>query len=259
MEKGVGMSRLSLVTGANNGNNGTSKCDMVAEAVLARILNGEYKVGERLPPENHLADEFHVSRATIREAFKKLNMLNVVSIRQGDGTFVERVDPGLLFRPLFSTLLFEHTNIRQLYEVRIWIEVFAMTIAVKKMTPEHLRELRKIVLDIDGALRNDDTRLYSELDHKLHSYIFAMTDNFALQSIYAMMRDILRLYRTRSLKTIMQMRISNKRHHSIIEALENGDDQVAIELMRRHIEVCYDQLIESIDGINDSGNDDDGD
>jgi DNA-binding FadR family transcriptional regulator len=252
------MSNLILTHNGDYGKT-TSKCDMVAELVLMRILNDEYKTGERLPAENQLCEEFGVSRATIREAFKKLNMLNVISIHQGDGTFVEKLDAGILFRPLFSTLLLEKVNVEQIYDARIWLEVAAISMALKNKKPEDIRILRDIIRDMDEAVEVEDSVRYSALDNKLHMHIFKMADNLVLISVYEMMRDIIKLYRKKSLKTVPQMKISHKRHQAMLTAIEDGDDNVAIEMMRRHIEICKAQMLETLGVRENSENNDDGD
>jgi DNA-binding GntR family transcriptional regulator len=91
----------------------------------------------------------------------------------------------------------------------------------------------------------------------MHQYIFKIAGNFLLSSVYGMMRNVFKIFRSRSLKTIPQMKISNKRHHMVLQALEEGDDAAAVELMRRHIEVCKQQTMESLEGVPEYGNDND--
>jgi GntR family transcriptional repressor for pyruvate dehydrogenase complex len=220
---------------------------MVVNSILADIFNNVYKPGDRLPSEYQLTEEYGVSRATIREAFKKLNMLNVLSIRQGDGTFVEESNAGILFQPIFSKMIFERKNIEQLYEARVWLEVAALSIALKKITHDDIKKLRVMIVEMDEALQNENSSKFSALDNDMHQYIFKIAGNFVLSSVYGMMRDVFKIFRTRSLKTIPQMKISNKRHHMVLQALEEGDNAAAVELMRRHIEVCKQQTMESLE------------
>ena len=224
-----------------------SKCDRVVNSILTDIFDNVYKPGERLPSEYQLSEEYGLSRATIREAFKKLNMLNVISIHQGDGTFVEEANAEILLQPIFSKMIFQKENILQLYDARIWFEVAAITMALPKMSQEDIKFLKDLVEKMDQSLEIHDTANFSILDNEFHQYIFKIAGNFVLSSVYRMMRDIFKFYRKRSLKTMPQMRISNKRHHMILQAIETGDDVAAIELMRRHIEVCRLQLMETLE------------
>lgn len=231
-----------------------SKCDMVVNSILSDIFDNVYKPGDRLPSENQLTEEYGISRATIREAFKKLNMLNVVSIHQGDGTFVNETNAEILLQPIFSKMIFQKNNIIQLYDARVWLEVAAISMALPKMNKEDHNNLKDLIEEMDIALKNEDTANFSLLDNKMHQYFFGIAGNFVLSSVYGMMRDIFKLYRQRSLKTLPQMRVSNERHHMIIQAIINGDNKAAIELMRRHIEICRLQLMETIEDKQFYGN-----
>src|SRR5262245_39130003 len=63
--------------------------DEIVEQLRALILTGQYRPGEKLPPERELAKTLGVNRASLREALKKLEHMGLVRIRQGDGTRVE--------------------------------------------------------------------------------------------------------------------------------------------------------------------------
>src|SRR5688572_33177489 len=63
--------------------------DEIVEQLRALILTGQYRAGDKLPPERQLAKELGVNRASLREALKKLEHMGLVKIRQGDGTRVQ--------------------------------------------------------------------------------------------------------------------------------------------------------------------------
>jgi GntR family transcriptional repressor for pyruvate dehydrogenase complex len=68
----------------------------LADALRRSILAGEYRPGDRLPPERELAAERGVGRGTVREAFKKLEQLGLVDIRHGGGVTVRSLDQASL-------------------------------------------------------------------------------------------------------------------------------------------------------------------
>ena len=65
-----------------------SKCDLLTEEIIGQIVQGVYRPGDKLPPENELIAAYQVSRVTVRESLKKLSAMGIVSICQGDGTFI---------------------------------------------------------------------------------------------------------------------------------------------------------------------------
>ena len=60
----------------------------VASTLASAVADGQYSVGSRLPSERDLADEFGVSRPTVREAMIALEIRGIVEIRQGSGVYV---------------------------------------------------------------------------------------------------------------------------------------------------------------------------
>ena len=71
--------------------------DQIAEQLRSRIAAKQYLPGEKLPVEAELASQFGVSRITIREAVRKLDIMGIVEVRQGAGTFVKTITPCLLY------------------------------------------------------------------------------------------------------------------------------------------------------------------
>src|SRR5262245_11923930 len=67
--------------------------DKVADLMLARILSGELGVGDRLPSERELGDQFGVSRTVVREAVRALLAKGVLDVRAGSGLRVVAVGP----------------------------------------------------------------------------------------------------------------------------------------------------------------------
>ena len=72
----------------------------IAEKILTMIKEGHYAAGEKLPNERQLATQLQVSRPSLREAMRSLAFMNIVEIRQGDGTYISSLEPGLLVEPL---------------------------------------------------------------------------------------------------------------------------------------------------------------
>lgn len=95
--------------------------DQVVAKIQEMISQKIYRPSEKLPVENELAEMFSVSRVTIREAFVKLSMIDIVDIRQGDGTFVKSVSPESFMKPLLTMLILDKKNLTDIYVTRIAI------------------------------------------------------------------------------------------------------------------------------------------
>ena len=75
----------------------------IVEQIRAFIREGRWAPGDQIPPERELADRFRVSRTSVREALRALEMQGVIESKQGGGTFVRTADTEALVPPLAAT------------------------------------------------------------------------------------------------------------------------------------------------------------
>jgi len=222
------------------------KSEAVVQQILEWIAQGVYKPGDRLPSENNLAEQFGVSRITIRESFKMLSIMGVVSIKQGEGTFINRLDTSILLKPLFSTLIFNTTNIKEIYEARMFVEMGTATLASRYRTEQDLKELIEDIQKMDIALKTADWNYYTQVDHEFHFRIARISNNKILLNTLATFRDLIQLYLRRSIRTTEHMQISHNGHRLLYDAIAAQDEALAAKIMAEHISVCRTQLMDSI-------------
>src|SRR5438034_10512593 len=95
-----------------------SVTDDAIDKIRELIVSGAWGPGDRLPKESELAAELGLSRNSLREAVRALSQLRVPEVRQGDGTYVSSLEPGLLLETTgFITHLFPAEPELELYEV----------------------------------------------------------------------------------------------------------------------------------------------
>ena len=99
---------------------------MTDEAILKikeMLLSGQLKPGDRLLPEKELSEELGLSRSSLREAVKALDLIRVLDVRRGDGTYVTSLEPRLLLEAMsFVVDLHQDASILDLFEVRRILE-----------------------------------------------------------------------------------------------------------------------------------------
>ncbi|MFE7550133.1 FadR/GntR family transcriptional regulator [Streptomyces gardneri] len=109
------------------------------------IVSGQLRAGDRLPKEVDLASQLGLSRNSLREAVKALSLLNVLDVRQGDGTYVSSLEPPLLLEAVSFVLDFHQDDkVMQALVVRGILEPAAAALAADRVddaTIEGLREL----------------------------------------------------------------------------------------------------------------------
>jgi len=123
----------------------------VAAQIRAKILDGSFAPGDRLPPERELATQLHVNRSSVREALKKLEELRLVEIQQGSGTRVrdtEHASFELLFAMMFPAGPQNVTWIRELLELREVLLPGVLRLGLARATDEELEvavaEIRRV-------------------------------------------------------------------------------------------------------------------
>src|SRR6059036_3716048 len=118
----------------------------IVEQIESLLERGELRPGDQLPPERALAEQFQVSRASVREALRTLELLGVVETRAGGGTFVRQVAPDDLVRPLHSLIARGH-SLTDVIEFRGVVEPAIAALAATRITPAQLDELRQLLVE----------------------------------------------------------------------------------------------------------------
>jgi GntR family transcriptional regulator, transcriptional repressor for pyruvate dehydrogenase complex len=120
--------------------------DEAIDKIKAMIVSGELRPGDRLPREADLAQRLGLSRNSLREAVRALALIRVLDVRQGDGTYVTSLEPGLLLDALTFVVDFHRDDtVLQFLEVRRILEPAATAMAAQRMTEEQIARLGEVV------------------------------------------------------------------------------------------------------------------
>src|SRR5437867_13203353 len=116
------------------------------DKIRERIVSGAWGAGDRLPKESELAGELGISRNSLREAVRALSQLRVLEVRQGDGTYVSSLEPGLLLESTgFISYLLLGESAVELYEVRRILEAAAAALAAARIVEQGKADLELIL------------------------------------------------------------------------------------------------------------------
>lgn len=215
----------------------------VADTVAARIQAGAYKTGQRLPSERDLADEFGVSRPTVREAMIALEIRGWVEARAGSGAYV--VD-----RSASSASAKEDKELDigafELTEARLLFEGETCALAASTISDAELEELESILQEM--AAENEAPSFSGEhADRRFHVAIAKATRNTAIASVVANLWDI--RYRSPLCAEMLQrardvgLRPLIDDHRDIVIALKARDSKAARDAMRAHLGRVIEDLL----------------
>ena len=205
-----------------------SKSDIVVDEMISLIAKGRYKEGDKLPNESQFTEQFGVSRITIREAFKKLNTLGIVEIRQGNGTIVKNIGLGTLFRPLLSSIALNELGIIQLYDARLFVEVGNARLAARFRTDEEVNELQRIVDEMRENYDNSDHNMFCFNSRHFHEQVAKMSHNPILYETYCAIQCVTLNY--------IKHTYSFGKHEEIAYHIINKNETMAGFSMEQHIE-----------------------
>ncbi|MFC0205798.1 FadR/GntR family transcriptional regulator [Novosphingobium soli] len=214
----------------------------IARTLIEELQSGTYGVGDKMPAERDLALRMGVSRPVIREAMLALEVLGLIEVRIGAGTFVVRL-PGESDAPRFSVSPFE------LLEARLVFEGEAAALAAVQITDDEIAQLEDLVAAIQS--QNESQKAEENADMAFHMTIARATRNAAIE------RTIEDLWRQRWESPECRLLLEQARtahvlpvieeHTAVVEALRTRDPVRARTAMRSHMEAVIQHLLFAVE------------
>lgn len=223
----------------------TKVYEQVIEQIKYMIVSGSLKRGDKLPPERDLVEQLQVSRTSLREALRALQIIGLIECRQGEGNYIKESFEATLFEPLSMMFMLEGSNPVEILEVRRIIEVETAALAAKKITNEQLFELKRIV---DELRVTNDEKINSKIDKDLHYKIAYASGNFLvvnmLMAVSSLMDNFIKDARAIILTKGDNKAILNEHHENIYKALSEHNPAEAAYAMRKHLEFIHKHIVE---------------
>lgn len=204
----------------------------VARQLEALILK-ELKPGDKLPGERELAEMLGVSRSSIRDAIRRLELVGLVEPRQGSGTRVREISTETLVSPLANVIAHKRQLVGELLEFRQMLEPGMAARAAEHATPEDVARMEEILRRQDRKVRGGG--LAVEEDSEFHYLIATAARNSVVLKVVDVVMDLLRETRSRSLQSEGRPQRSMAGHRRILSAIRRGDPEAAEAAMRQHI------------------------
>ncbi len=154
--------------------NKTSVADSVFDGMLEMLASRKWIEGTKIPSENELKEYFQVSRNTVRQAIQKLSALGVLEARQGEGTFVKKIDTGFYLNILIPSVFLAADDCIKILEFEKSIQVESVKIAGVAATTT---EIEKLAFYLDQMKSKSDPDEFFEFDIEYHKYLSQITHN----------------------------------------------------------------------------------
>lgn len=216
--------------------------DDIVEQLEHLILEGVFKPGSRLPAERKLAEQFGVSRPSLREALKKMVAKGLVVSKQGGGNYVVET-VGQLFRDPILSLYEEYPDAqRDLLEFRHTLEAscaYYAALRANKLDIENLtkqiNKMRVCYLDKQSTKNQE-----AEADANFHLAIAEASHNMVLLQVMRLLFDLVKQNITSSIFCFYTGKEQTRdqlmeQHNALYEAIISGDAELAKNVASDHI------------------------
>ena len=201
---------------------------------IERLILKKLQPGDKLPSERELAEALGVSRGSIRDAIRSLELLGLVEPRQGAGTIVREVTADALVNPLANMLVRQREQVVELLDFRKMLEPPLAGRAATHASSEEISELEEILEPQEAKLNKGNLAIGEDSD--FHYTVALASGNTIVLKLLDVLMDMLRDTRERSLQLAGRPQKSLAGHKRILAAIKRRDAEAATAAMRRHIE-----------------------
>jgi GntR family transcriptional repressor for pyruvate dehydrogenase complex len=208
-------------------------CDEVARQLQELIQAGRLKPGDRLPPERDLVRRFQVSRGSVRDALRMLEVVGLVRSRQGEGTVVQELSADSLVTPLSAALVPKRELLAELLELRRIVEPAFAARAAARATPQAIASMEDVLRRQRERSRRHESTI--EEDSEFHYLVATASGNAVVNRVVDLLMDLMRESRARSLQVDGRLERSLEGHTRILRAIRRRSPKAAEKAMRRHL------------------------
>ena len=211
---------------------------------IERLILKKLKPGDKLPSERELAEMLQVSRSSIRDAIRGLELIGLVEPRQGAGTIVREVSAEAVLNPFANALKHRHELVGELLDFRKMLEPPLAARAAIHASAEEISEMEEILLRQEKKHGQGEAAIAE--DAEFHYSVALASGNSVVLKVIDTIMELLRDTRERSLQVEGRSEKSLAGHRRILSAIKRHDAEAAKAAMRRHIEDVEEIVLEKV-------------
>ncbi len=221
----------------------TSKIsDEVYKQIVSLISNGQLKPGDKIPSERDLSSELGISRQSIREALNRAEVMGLIEVRQGEGSFILSSLKGSLKPPLTVIIEKEVERILDFLEIRKLVEGWCAEKAAVEASGKELEDMKDTLNKMKKVASKD--KQWEELDLELHLSIAKATHNIiAIHIMDALKVNFNLFFRfTKSMPSSERLDILWQHHYDIVDAIARKDSESAKQNVIEHLNFIEEKI-----------------
>jgi GntR family transcriptional regulator, transcriptional repressor for pyruvate dehydrogenase complex len=210
--------------------------DVLASQLREQILNGDLAEGAPLPAERELVRQTQMSRATVREALRILEVQNLVRVKAGraGGAFVQRPTTTSMANSVSMLIRGRRITLVDLMETREAIEPFCALVAAREHTTADLVELERANLAM--AMAGDDLEIFLQANLDWHVGVARASHNELLIGLMMALSEAIYAGTEDAAFIDDDVRaVTGRAHEAITAAIRARDSLAASRRMRGHV------------------------
>lgn len=221
----------------HNMKNDFTLTEQVEQKILRYITDQGYQLGDTLPKENEFAEILGVSSVVIREALSRLRILGFIETKRKRGTVL--TSPNLFYgaKTIVNSGKLDMESLKDLYEVRIMLEIGMADFIFMRLTEEDLEELYHII-DQENKTDETDFEKLARLDIQFHSTLYKISGNKTVRAFQHLLNALFTTY-SRSKDWKRKQIIS---HEALAGILKNGNPEAFRSAMRLHLNTRFEDM-----------------
>lgn len=212
----------------------------VARRLLELFTGGQIVPGTRLPPERQLAATLEVGRSAVREALAALEILGIVDVRPGSGTYLRGSASDLLPQTLRWGLLIGERNTAELIELRSGLEIYVARLAAARADAKAVAALATTLEAMRAS--KDDFAAFASADSRFHHVLSESAANGAIVDMLHVVRSLLQVYSDRAVHDTESVLTAIDEHDAVLQAVSASDENAAASAMAIHMTTALRRL-----------------
>lgn len=212
--------------------------DQVIEEIKCKIKNGEIKKGDKLPSEREMAESLGVSRTSVREALRALEVIGLIESIQGAGNYIRTNFDNSLFEPLSMMFMLQKNSIKEMYDVRETLELQCARLSARYIEENEL-ELLTAILNRMYLAKTEEESL--KLDIEFHYLIAKTSRNVLLINVLEVISQLMDEFIKQSRMQILQEGNTRENlleiHENLLSAIRCRNEAKASKAMQEHFDL----------------------
>ncbi|MEB3102553.1 FadR/GntR family transcriptional regulator [Ferviditalea candida] len=208
------------------------------------LITKKLKIGQKIPTEIELSETWGISRASLREAMRVLDVLGIIEAKSGEGTIIKQADPENLKNIMSLVALSRGIDTVELYEVRTVIEMYSVRLAAMRRSDQDLSVLKEHLVKMDKVYANKEREI--ELDFYFHRSIVEASKNkimiMLMEMISGLLEEQIRETRSKLASSTETLNRFQQQHWEIYRAIEQQLPEQAESAMLGHMNYAQREL-----------------